>query len=147
MSFFGGAFCVSAGAAPKKDRVEIAVDRAASFLIKMQEPDGSFNDPSSRQSAQNGYAMTALGVLALAAIGHQPTDPGKVGFALNRALNFILRRDPRRGKLEYFGSDGSRMYGHGITTLCLTEMIGMVEGEQAARLREVAAKAINLILS
>ena len=140
-------FCVSAGVVRKKDRVEIAIDRAASYLLKMQEPDGSFNDPSSRQSAQNGYAMTALGILALAAVGHQPTDPGKVGFALNRALNFILRRDPRRGKLEYFGSDGSRMYGHGITTLCLTEMIGMVEGDQAARLREVAAKAINLILS
>ncbi len=140
-------FCVSAGVVRKKDRVEIAIERAASYLLKMQEPDGSFNDPSSRQSAQNGYAMTALGILALAAVGHQPTDPGKFGLALSRALIFILRKDPNRGSLEYFGADGSRMYGHGITTLCLTEMIEMVGREQTSRLREVAQKAINLILS
>ena len=116
---------VDAGVSVKKDRVEISVERATNFLLKMQEDDGSFSDSKSRDAAQRGYAITALGVLALASIGNQPGDPGKVGLALRRALNFILRRDPRRGEYEYFGADGSRMYGHGITTLCLTEMMGM----------------------
>ncbi len=141
-------FCVSAAAAPKKNRVEIAADRAATFLLGMQEANGTFNDPKARRSAQQSYAMTALSVLALASIGHQPADLGKVGPALNRALDFILRKDPRRGEYEYFGSDGSRMYGHGITTLCLTEMMGMgISKTQEARLRSVSQKAINLILS
>ena len=140
-------FYVNAGAAPKKSRVEIAADRAATFLLGMQEANGAFNDSKARSSAQQSYAMTALSVLALASIGHQPTDPGKVSAALNRAINFILRRDPRRGEYEYFGADGSRMYGHGITTLCLTEMMGMsVSKTQEARLRTVSQKAIDLIL-
>ncbi len=138
---------VDAGVAAKKDRVEISVERATNFLLKMQEDDGSFSDSKSRDAAQRGYAITALGVLALASIGNQPGDPGKVGLALRRALNFILRRDPRRGEYEYFGADGSRMYGHGITTLCLTEMMGMgVDKAQQERLRTVGQKAINMIL-
>ena len=140
-------FCVKAGAAKKKNRVEISIERATSFILKMQEADGSFSDPKSRDAAQNGYAMTALSILALASVGHQPADSGKIGSALNRALSFILRRDPRRGEYEYFGADGSRMYGHGITTLCLTEMMGMsVSKTQEARLRIVSQKAINMIL-
>ena len=80
----------------------------AGFIQKMQEVNGAFNDPKARESARNGYAMTALGLLSLASIGHQPSDPGKIGASMGRALDFILRNDPRRGEYEYFGSDGSR---------------------------------------
>jgi len=125
----------------KKGPVDTAMERGADFLLNAQQPNGAL------LSKGKADTMTALGIMALASMGHQPTDPGKFGSALSRALTFILRKDPRRGKLEYFGADGSRMYGHGITTLCLTEMIGMVDREQTARLREVAQKAINLILS
>ena len=125
----------------KKGPVDTAMERGADFLLNAQQPNGAL------LSKGKADTMTALGIMALASMGHQPADPGKFGSALSRALTFILRKDPRRGKLEYFGADGSRMYGHGITTLCLTEMIGMVDREQTARLREVAQKAINLILS
>ena len=144
-------FCVSAAAGRAKDRVDIATDKAAAYIVKMQEVSGSFNDSSARQSARNGYAMTALGIMALASIGHQPVDPSREGVAMKKALDFILRKDPRRRRREwnmydYFGSDGSRMYGHGITTLCLTEMMGMsVTRTQEARLREVTTKAVMLI--
>ena len=146
-------FYVQAGAGRAKDRVDIATDKAAAYIVKMQEANGSFNDSSARQSARNGYAMTALGIMALASIGHQPVDPSREGVAMKKALDFILRKDPRRRRREwnmydYFGSDGSRMYGHGITTLCLTEMLGMsVTRTQEARLREVTTKAVMLILS
>ncbi len=141
-------FCVQAGAGRVKDRVDIATDKAADYIVKMQEANGSFNDSSARHSARNSYAMTALGIMALASIGHQPVDPSRHGVAMKRALDFILRNDPQRGPLEYFGSDGSRMYGHGITTLCLTEMLGMgVTRTQEARLRNVTTKAVNLILT
>tara|TARA_B100000676_G_scaffold307950_1_gene367583 strand:- start:745 stop:1845 length:1101 start_codon:yes stop_codon:yes gene_type:complete len=136
-----------AAAGRKKDRVDIATDKAAEYLLKSQERSGAFNDPNARQSARNGYAMTALGIMALASIGHQPVDPSPQGRAIKKALDFILRNDPQRGRLEYFGCDGSRMYGHGITTLCLTEMMGMgVTRAQESRLREVTEKALQLIL-
>jgi len=141
-------FCLQAGAGRAKDRVDIATDKAAAYIVKMQEANGSFSDSSARLAARNGYAMTALGIMALASIGHQPVDPSREGVAMKKALDFILRRDRQRGPKEYFGSDGSRMYGHGITTLCLTEMLGMtVTRTQEARLREVTTKAVNLILT
>jgi hypothetical protein len=139
-----------AGAGRAKDRVDIATDKAAAFILTMQAADGSFSDtsPEARQSAKHGYAMTALGIMALASIGHQLVDPSREGVAMKKALDFILRTDRRRGRLEYFGADCSRMYGHGITTLCLTELLGMtVNRVQESRLREVTAKAITLILS
>lgn len=141
-------FCVSAAAGRAKDRVDIATDKAAAFIVKMQMANGSFSDSSARQAAQNGYAMTALGIMALASIGHQPVDPSREGVAMKKALDFILRRDRQRGTKEYFGYDGGRMYGHGITTLCLTEMLGMtVTRTQETRIREVTTKAVNLILT
>jgi len=138
-----------AGAGKKpKDRVDISTDKAASFLLKMQVGDGSFTDPkATRKSARHGYSTTALGIMALASVGHQPVDPSREGVAIRKALSFILRDDRRRGPYEYFGADDSRMYGHGITTLCLTEMLGMtVNREQEMRLRAVTTKAVELIL-
>ena len=136
-----------AAAGRKKDRVDIATDKAAEYLLKSQERSGAFNDPNARQSARNGYAMTALGIMALASIGHQPVDPSPQGRAIKKALDFILRNDPQRGRLEYFGCDGSRMYGHGIVTLMLSEMLGMgLDEEQDQRIRKRCQKAIDLIL-
>ena len=57
--------------------------------------------------------------------GHQPVNPNDEGEAMQRALDFVLQED-EPGETGYYGSkDGSRMYGHGITTLTLSEMLGM----------------------
>jgi len=125
--------------------VDNAMELGAEYLFTSQQPNGAL-------SAKRADTMTALGIMALASMGHQPTDPGKYGRVLRKALKFILsekhsryyKNDPN---LVYFGSDGSQMYGHGITTLCLTEMLGMGVGkEQDTRLREVCRNALNLIL-
>ncbi len=142
---------LSAAAGKAKDKIDIALDRGARFIVNSQEADGSFTDPTAREAARNGYALTALGLMALASIGHQPGDPNREGAAMKRALGFMLRNDPRRnsrnGPYEYYGSDGGRMYGHGIATLCLTEMIGMgVDRDQERLLRKYTTKAVDLIL-
>ena len=129
-----------------KSPVDAAMEGGADFLLNTQQPNGAL-------SKSKADTMTALGIMALASMGHQPTDPGKYGKVLREALGFILREKPTRyynknPNLVYFGGDGSRMYGHGITTLCLTEMLGMgVEKNQEKRLREVCKKALDLILS
>ena len=140
-----------AAAGKAKDKVDIALDRGARFIVNLQEADGSFTDPKAREAARNGYALTALGLMALASIGHQPGDPNREGTAMKRALGFMLRNDPRRnrsgGPYEYYGSDGGRMYGHGIATLCLSEMMGMgVDRDQERLLRKYTTKAVDLIL-
>ena len=134
-----------------KDKVDIALDRGARHIVNSQEADGTFTDPKARDSAKNGYALTALGLMALASIGHQPGDPNREGIAMKRALGFMLRNDRRRnrsgGEYEYYGSDGGRMYGHGIATLCLSEMMGMgVDRDQERLLRKYTTKAVDLIL-
>lgn len=70
-----------------------------------------------RASVDTGHIHFAL--LALAAAGHQPDYPTAEGRAMKRALAAILQPQ-NQDKDGYFGGgDGSRMYGHGITTLLL----------------------------
>ena len=66
---------------------------------------------------------------------------------MRRALAFLLA-DERQEPDGYFGArDGSRMYGHGITTLLLGEVLGMSgDDAQDARVRAKLTAAVGLIL-
>ncbi len=128
-------------AAFKKDQVDTAINRAINFLISRQHRTGAITDRT------HDTTMTALSMMAMAAVGHQPTDPTPYGRAMRKGLEFILRED-RQHSSGYFGlADRSKMYGHGIITLTLAEMLGMgldIEQDKLIRLR--LKKAINLIL-
>lgn len=126
----------------QKDEVDIAADKAIAFLITQQKKDGSI------QTGSHQTTMTALAIMAMASVGIQPADPGPEGQAMTRALGYVLQND-RQDDKGYFGQkDGGRMYGHGIVTLMLTEMLGMsTSDEQDALLHERCQKAIDLILS
>ena len=129
---------VAQAANTKNGPVDKAMERGADYLFTSQQPNGAL-------SGSRADTMTALGIMALASMGHQLTDPGKYGRVLRKALGFILRGQPTRlyknnPKLVYFGTSNG-MYEHGITTLCLTEMLGMGVGKkQETRLREVCKK-------
>ena len=134
-------------AAAEKRRVRDAITRAEKFLLTMQQPNGAFSDANPTSSFNRyGYAMTSLSLLALADSGHKPIDLNMKGIAMTRGLDFILREDPQLQR--YRGCLGnSRMYGHGITTLCLTTMMRIgVHPRQEARLGEVTQQAVELIL-
>ena len=124
------------------DEVDAAVDRAVAALIKRQDAEGRIRDGGHETT------MTALSVMALASVGIQPTDATPEGRAMTKALAFCLR-DDRVNSLGYFGRiDGSRMYGHGIITLMLTEMLGMgVSDEQDRLIHDRTQNAIDVILS
>jgi hypothetical protein len=124
-----------------KDHIDVAVDRANKYLMSRQAPDGSISD------SKNKTAMTALAIMAMAATGNQPIDPTPEGKAMRRAIDFVI--DPKnQDDNGYFGKDGSRMYGHGIITLMLSEMLGMgLDDKQDKLTRESCQKAIDLILS
>ncbi len=126
----------------QKDETDIAVDKAIDYLVSKQREDGAIIDKS------HDTTMTALSIMAMASVGIQPADPTPKGQAMQKALSFILQED-RVDDKGYFGSkDGSRMYGHGIITLMLTEMIGMGASEEQDRLiHDRCQKAIDVILS
>jgi hypothetical protein len=127
------------------DRVDQAISRAIAFLAGVQGKEGSIQDPD--RGTHNATVMSALAVMAMAATGHQTTDETKEGAAMKRALAYVLRED-RQGKDGYFGEkDGSRMYGHGIITLMLCEMLGMgADAQQDQLVRERARRGVQLIL-
>lgn len=125
-----------------------AVQSGVRHLISIQHKDGSIHDRG------HETAMTALSVMAMASIGIQPSDPGLEGVAMRRAIDYVVNqepasRQPRQDSQGYFGrADGSRMYGHGIITLMLTEMVGMgVDERQDRQIRAALDAAIGTILS
>jgi hypothetical protein len=124
-----------------REEIDNSVRKAANFLITQQQKNGSIVD----RGHEN--AMTALAIMALASVGHQPTDPTPEGAVMKKGLQFILGPS-RQDKAGYFGaSDGSRMYGHGIVTLMLTEMLGMAGDENLDQaVHESCQKAIDLIV-
>jgi len=125
-----------------------AVSAGARHLLTLQHKDGSIHDRG------HETAMTALAVMALASIGTVPTDPSPEAIAMRQAIDYIVNpnapvRSPRQDAQGYFGrADGSRMYGHGITTLMLTEMVGMgVNDQQDIQIRQSLDAALDVILA
>ncbi len=124
------------------DRVDLAVDKAVGYLLSKQRKDGAIVDDS------YDTTMSSLSIMAMASVGVQPGDLSPEGHAMQQALSFVLG-DDRQDKNGYYGArDGSRMYGHGITTLMLSEMLGMSASQEQDRLiHQRCQKAIDLILS
>lgn len=125
---------------PQPDQVDQAIDRAIAYLLTEQQENGSFGNRS------HDTTMTALGVMALACVGTTPDQNDQRGQAMRRALDFVLTN--RQEESGYFGKrDGSRMYGHGIITLMLSEMLGMgADQQQDNAIQEQCEKGIQLIL-
>lgn len=124
------------------DEIDQALQRGVEFLLKIQRTEGAIADKS------HNIAMTALSIMAMASIGMTPSNKGKRGRAMDRAMEFVLDHDYQDAR-GYFGDrDGSRMYGHGITTLMLTEMLGMGSTpDQNRRIHAALVNAIKLILA
>ncbi|MBI3829859.1 MAG: terpene cyclase/mutase family protein [Planctomycetes bacterium] len=116
-----------------------AIEKAVKFLFTEQQKDGSIGKAPVYRTA-----MTGLAVMAMMAAGKTPDDP-EHGAEIRRAINYVLSQMRDDG---YFGhSDNSRMYGHGICTLMLTEAAGMTRDEVLERrLVEACKRAVKLIL-
>lgn len=130
----------------RPDRVEEMVQAGVGFLVRAQQPDGMIQEKDKRDN--HGATMTALALMALASVGHQPADRTTEGEVMRKAVTYLLRPEGQTVG-GYFGQrDGSRMYGHGIMTLSLTELMGMGgDKAQDAMIRERAQRGVNLILA
>ncbi len=133
----------AAAAAPSAtdQRVDAAIERGVAYLLTQQGGGGQITDRPKHETA-----MTALAIMAITAVGHQPIDETREGLALRKALDYVLRED--RVRDGYFGkADDSRMYGHGIITLMLAEMLGMgVDAKQDQLIRTRLQAGVDVIL-
>jgi hypothetical protein len=128
----------------RDDKIDQAIKRAIGYLVTQQDKDGAIQ---AHYQWANRTAMTSLALMAFAAVGHQPADDSNEGRCMKKALGYVLR--PENQTVDgYFGAqDGSRMYGHGIITLTLAELLGMgADGTQDKLITERCKAAVQLIL-
>jgi hypothetical protein len=131
--------------ASPEDKTDLAIRRAVSFLVTQQDKEGAIQ---TSWTWGNRTAITALSIMAMASVGHQPADDTPEGRCMKKALSFVLK--PEHQDVDgYFGNaDGSRMYGHGIITLMLAELQGMgADTTQDKLITERCKAAVKLILN
>ena len=68
----------------KPDEVDKAIESGIQYLLTNQKDDGAIYDRG------NPTSITALSVMALAAVGHLPIHPNENGEAMAQALEFLL---------------------------------------------------------
>jgi len=129
--------------------VDDAIVKALHFLASKQNANGSWRHRTFGQSP----AMTSLAIMAFMAAGHVPGE-GPYGKQLEKAIDWVLDQqkvvDDKPGEMTVIlvGTKQSHgpMYTHGICTLMLAEVVGMLKKDQAKRCRKTLEKAVRLIL-
>jgi hypothetical protein len=124
----------------KKTPIDKSVDRALEFLASTQNrTDGSWTAGRLGKSV----AITSLSVMAFLSAGHVPGE-GKYGAAIEKGVRWVLSQQQPNGLLANDG--GHEMYHHGIGTLMLAEVCGMVEKDLSRDVKRAVEKAVALIL-
>ena len=139
--------------------VQESVDRAVRYLLDHQNPEHAFfgldNDRRANPKQGDGRlrppqyssALTGLSLMGLSSVGHLPSGQGREAEAAARALDYLLRDEVIDDRGYYGRTDNSQMYGHGIATLALAEMLGMGRDEkQDQKCRERLEKAVEVII-
>mgnify|MGYP001225466325 CR=1 FL=1 len=129
------------GAGKYAKQVDESVDRALEYLVASQESNGAMKDAS-----HGVTGITSLAVMAFLAKGYTPGQ-GKYGEVINKGIDFVLSQQQKNGLLLAGGKAQGAMYCHGISTLMLSEVSGMVDPARQERIDEALAKALKLILS
>lgn len=129
-------------AGPTEREIDDAVVRALRHLALQQRPSGGWVVDGVGGEAT---AATSLAVMSFLAAGHTPGE-GPYGEVINRGVQFVIDHQQPSGMLIHLHGHGP-MYDHGISTLMLAEVSGMVPERQAAATRKALEQAIRLILA
>jgi hypothetical protein len=124
---------------PIPPAVQNSVDRAIAWLGANQQPDGAW-----AQAGTSKTAVPSLAVMALLARGHVPGQ-GPHGEVINKAIDFVLANQQESGLIA---GPAATMYEHGISTVMLTEVCGMIEDDETRKekVKRAIAKSVKLIL-
>ncbi|HTV46805.1 MAG TPA: prenyltransferase/squalene oxidase repeat-containing protein [Phycisphaerae bacterium] len=117
--------------------VASAIDSGLTFLANQQQADGSF--PSAEGTEP---AATSLAVLAFLARGYTPAH-GPYHDVIDKAIDWVISIQQPDG---YLIDHNGQMYDHGISTVMLSEVYGMVDPTQQPRVAAALSKAVGLIL-
>jgi hypothetical protein len=139
---------IAAGAANADERTEQQkqIDRsivaALDFLAAEQQPNGAW-----RASYGEMTSTTSLGVMSFLAAGHVPGE-GPYADVIDKGVRFVISKQERNGMLiNRAAISHGPMYCHGISTLMLAEVAGMMPKDKAAPVRTALERAVKLIIS
>lgn len=125
--------------AGERDKLEENVNRALQFLQKVQDSDGAWH-----LSGQKSPAATSLAVMAFLSAGHVPGQ-GPYSDTITKGVRWVLSKQHANG--SFADNMGHEMYQHGICTLMLAEVVGMIQDVKlAAQVRKGLERAVKIVL-
>jgi len=124
-----------------EQRIDSSIHSALKWLAGSQQPNGSWRSESYGEST----AATSLAVMSFLAAGHVPEE-GPYGRNITKGVAWVLSEQQTNGLLVGAKRSHGPMYSHGIATLMLAEVSGMVDGDQADLCQRALEKAIKLIV-
>ena len=124
-----------------EDRIDGSVQKAVRWLAASQLPSGAWASENYGEST----AATSLAIMSFMAAGHVP-DEGPYGRTISKGIAWVLSEQQSNGLLVGEVRSHGPMYSHGIATLMLAEVTGMVDGDQARKCRRALEKAVRLIV-
>ncbi len=122
-------------------KLDASIRRALTWLAAEQQVSGAWTTSDFGDST----ATTALAIMSFLAGGHVPEE-GPYGHHMTRGVGWLLSQQHNNGLLVGKERSHGPMYSHGIATLMLAEIAGMVDPAQSAPCREALQKAIKLIV-
>ena len=127
---------------PANTRADAAVRQALDWLKSSQRESGAWTLGDGREAT----SVTSLAVMAFLAAGHLPGEPGPYREAIERGVRYVVTHQMKNGLLASNTINGP-MYCHGISTLMLAEVVGLIpDPAQASEVRQALARAVEVIL-
>lgn len=134
----------ASGQDQRERMIDASINQALLWLNDEQTPSGAWN--SGRTGANRAStAATSLAVMAFLAAGHVPEE-GPYGRTISRGVAWVISQQQQNGLLVGKYRSHGPMYSHGIATLMLAEVSGMVSGDQADRCEVALERAVKLIV-
>ena len=127
---------------PANPDADKSIRRGLDYLNNAQRPSGAWTLGNGQEAA----SITSLSVMAFLACGHLPGDPGPYRESIEKGVRYVVEHQQANGLLATNTVNGP-MYCHGIATLMLAEVVGLIpDPEFAFKVREALSRAIAVIL-
>ena len=124
-----------------RPEVDRSVDRALEFLAGSQVQSGAADGLFRGQYGKTNAVASLVG-MAFMAKGYTPRT-GRYSHTIRSCIDYVLSTPTKNG---YLGVRGGNMYSHGIATLFLSEVSGMVGPERQKQIDALLPKALKVII-